>query len=1067
MKKYTLLCLILGLIKISIFSQIRLVKNISETNFSTFNESTQNLKYYSRDDNKLYYSYSNNLLCNTDGTPNGTNCTTKFQNSNDNIQFQNKMFYSSGNAIWTSDGTDLGTKFFKQITDQGQIVSPSNYCRTNSKLFFLCSSLTQSVSTNQIWMSDGTPSNTQLLRKFAGDSLINNIFVIDSVIFFGVTCSSSSFQLWRSYGTQSSTVLLKSVDNSLGYQGTLLKQPTKSNNFLFFTLGEEIWRTDATPLGTIKVFANNSFYQTIGKLMKSDNYLFFSRYIPSSNNYEFWRTDGTVISNVLLKSFTQINDFLDFGGKLYFSASISTTSPSSELDLWVSDGTALNTVIFNKIRPSSYSLPRNFKRGTDRFYFSAIDDSNGRELWISDGTLAGTKMCKNVDTKNDRINFANESDYFSSNSSQIDIVVANNNNAFFVADTATTKRGIYYCCSDKELWTTDGTQIGTRKVKDIHPFVDEFETASSSPSYLFSHYNKIFFAADDLYHGNEMWVSNGSESGTNMLIDYKTEYNGDIRFVQTDNDKVYFKAWRSTTSNFINGLIPRDLYVSDGTSQGTTKLYESESETVNGSNIFKKDGFLYQLSRKRSNTVGTELYKIDPALRSVELLKDVFPGRYNIYSQPYDSNPKMFTEINGNFVFVATDGTNGTELWKSDGTTNGTTLLKDINPGIGSSDIMSDILNNRPFSGDDIGNSGQLLKFNNNLFFAAFDGSSYGKKLYKTDGTYNGTISVSNNVEVYGKELYNGGNQIYFGGFDSVNGCELWRTDGTSLGTYLVKNIASGNNTSNPRNFIKAGKYTYFTANDIIHGEELWVTDGTTLGTKLVKDIWTGTDSGLDWGPYVQPSVDVKLMVSIDTVLYFIAKDNLNATSLWKTDGSSLGTVLIKSIKNEFIGSENGFGFFSDFFRIDDIIFWNARDDNTIDRHLWRSDGTTKGTNRFFTRNPYSYSSIEQSFFPTTKNTFFTNYTPPLNHPDYIKGRQLWAMDNCTMKGYLKCIKSGNWDDVTIWECERVPNENDVVIISNNFTVIINGIVGKAKNISVQNGHLEFKNLGQLKLQIP
>src|SRR5207245_7086968 len=50
-----------------------------------------------------------------------------------------------------------------------------------------------------------------------------------------------------------------------------------------------------------------------------------------------------------------------------------------------------------------------------------------------------------------------------------------------------------------------------------------------------------------------------------------------------------------------------------------------------------------------------------------------------------DSSPDGLTDVNGTLFFVASDPTNGRELWKSDGTAAGTVLVKDIHPGSGGS----------------------------------------------------------------------------------------------------------------------------------------------------------------------------------------------------------------------------------------------------------------------------------------------------------------------------------------------------------------------------------------------
>src|SRR5690554_5563796 len=59
-----------------------------------------------------------------------------------------------------------------------------------------------------------------------------------------------------------------------------------------------------------------------------------------------------------------------------------------------------------------------------------------------------------------------------------------------------------------------------------------------------------------------------------------------------------------------------------------------------------------------------------------ELVKDINPTG--------DSNPSQQALLNGKLYFQAYDGTNGIELWVTDGTTAGTQMIKDINPTGGS-----------------------------------------------------------------------------------------------------------------------------------------------------------------------------------------------------------------------------------------------------------------------------------------------------------------------------------------------------------------------------------------------
>jgi ELWxxDGT repeat protein len=105
---------------------------------------------------------------------------------------------------------------------------------------------------------------------------------------------------------------------------------------------------------------------------------------------------------------------------------------------------------------------------------------------------------------------------------------------------------------------------------------------------------------------------------------------------------------------------------------------------------------------------------------------------------------------------------------------------------------------------------------------------------------------------------------------DSAHGTELWKTDGTSAGTVLVRDIAPGLESSNPSSLVAAGGAVYFAADDGVHGSELWRSDGTAAGTFLVQDINPGAPS----------SLPASLTVS-GNQLYFSADDGIRGDELW------------------------------------------------------------------------------------------------------------------------------------------------------------------------------------------
>ena len=85
------------------------------------------------------------------------------------------------------------------------------------------------------------------------------------------------------------------------------------------------------------------------------------------------------------------------------------------------------------------------------------------------------------------------------------------------------------------------------------------------------------------------------------------------------------------------------------------------------------------------------------------------------------------------------------------------------------------------------------------------------------------------------------GNTLFFQADDSTYGYELNKSDGTSAGTTLVKDIYPGFTGSFPQNLSAVGGKLFFSASDGTHGRESWASDGTSSGTAFVADIRPST----------------------------------------------------------------------------------------------------------------------------------------------------------------------------------------------------------------------------------
>ncbi|MCA9457750.1 MAG: hypothetical protein KC587_13885, partial [Nitrospira sp.] len=338
-------------------------------------------------------------------------------------------------------------------------------------------------------------------------------------------------------------------------------------------------------------------------------------------------------------------------------------------------------------------------------------------------------------------------------------------------------------------------------VKDINPGATSFSTSGNS---LVNVNGVLFFRANDGAHGFELWKSDGTEAGTVLVKDINPGTDSAFSSLLTDS----FVA--------VNNM-----------------LFFTANDGVNGVEIWKSDG-------SEAGTV---------------MVKDIRAG-------PKGSAPAELTDVNGTLFFVAGDGTNG--LWKSDGTEGGTIKIATFN-------FYPEWLTN----------------VNGTLFFSAFHSSYGGVELWKSDGTIAGTELVRNLNGVsnsWPRWLTNVNGTLFFTAVDfipitgSFNG--LFKSDGTSAGTVLVKEVSSA------VDLTRVGNKLYFRALNTSVGYQPYISDGTTAGTRALKpDLFL--NSLASEGPW---------FTDVNGIAFFSANDGITGTELWKSDGTEAGTVLVKDI---------------------------------------------------------------------------------------------------------------------------------------------------------------------------
>ena len=342
------------------------------------------------------------------------------------------------------------------------------------------------------------------------------------------------------------------------------------------------------------------------------------------------------------------------GYKAYFSA---TDAVHGE-ELWVTDGTPTGTRMVKDINPGvSSSEIQWLTRFNDKVVFSAKDDEdNGSELWISDGTEEGTKMIKDIhefDSSNPIAFCQMDETHF--------VFFATDSESEFAASTP-----------QRWLWISDGTEEGTKLVKAVDCIYPGVEDGDHRYGSIMRVGRKVFFKGNEsdkngVTHGEELWVTDGTEAGTYLVKDINIEpdkakgdgqstLNPALCHLQNFyNEKVFFKAWSLESGN--------EPWASDGTEEGTYEIFNT-NPAKNANGLGEGGGATmvgdpyngYIVFRSISPTIGNELAwtnceKGNIGWKDINLIPT---------TETHGSAPDNGVVFDGVYIFCANTGTDAT-----------------------------------------------------------------------------------------------------------------------------------------------------------------------------------------------------------------------------------------------------------------------------------------------------------------------------------------------------------------------------------------------------------------------
>ncbi len=630
------------------------------------------------------------------------------------------------------------------------------------------------------WISDGTPSGTFALHT---TEMVGPAVAVGDVVYFAATQPGTGTEMWMSDGTPTGTKIAFDLNpgsaDGLSLPTSIVA--TDAGTVVFGgvrpDVGAELFTIDgAQPLLLADVLPGPFGSMATPQTTFGDSVVFIASPVGVSREiYGMAATPGPF--ELLINPPdtgampTVITDVAINGGQLLMAAGI-----ASETDLWRSDVTAAGTKIVSKITPPTTlgSFPSRIVSVGERGFFFAETSEFGRELYTTDGTPAGTQLVVDLNPGP------------ASAVEGIDSFVALGDGIVFIADGFGLTVPFF----------SDGTAQGTLSLAGGHPDIDTSEITVLG--------DEAFFYHADNASGTQLWKTNGTPAGTQLVHDFTPGAAGVVPGpLVTIGDKIY-------TAPLV-GLYGQELWVSDGTDAGTL------------------------------------------------LLADINPG-------PFSSKPSGMTAIGDRVVFAAKDPVAGREVWSTDGTPAGTTLTFDIRvPGDSSPTDFVVVDDTLVFNAKLTGGSSFLYSTDANLasvtpvfswptndpepahrlgdgfafvVVAATDGG-----LWVTDGTVNGTmIAVPKEVAVPFTILAQPGSdaRLLFTGLvpGGSSARDLWVTDGTITGTVNLTDDILG--TFDATSYSRLGAQAFVTEENGVYGTELFALPVVATGASVAEAFGTG-----------------------------------------------------------------------------------------------------------------------------------------------------------------------------------------------------------------------------------
>ena len=406
----------------------------------------------------------------------------------------------------------------------------------------------------------------------------------------------------------------------------------------------------------------------------------------------------------------------------------------------------------------------------------------------------------------------------------------------------------------------------------------------------------LYFSAQDDVRGRELWRSDGTAAGTELVEDLcPGRCSSEPEVFTLVDDRLFFVA-RSATGQ-------RGIWVTDGTDSGPTFAGHLPGDSL--SRIYHPVAFGGKLYFSASHPeLGFELWSSDGTPTGTQLAVDLCPGACS-------SAPTEITPMGDALLFAAGTGAGNRELWRSDGTRAGTRRVADVCDGPCSSE---------PYA---------LRAIGGRLFFSADDGV-HGRELWVSDGTAAGTYLLEDfapGPDSSAPGAFPGPDgRIYVRTAGGPGDVRFWRTDGTPGGAQPASELLPYGLERHPQTLVPGADRLYFTIQGT-GGEELWILGaGESSSRRITGPFGSISPACCGWG----------LGLAADGDLAFVTRQQ-GSDAVWVTDGTVGGTRRVLEVEP---GAGGPPGFLSPLGERW-LFTW---DDGVHGEEPWVTDGTPTGT---------------------------------------------------------------------------------------------------------------------------